>query len=73
MYVISYIYSFMPTVTLSFLEAGSPVCAWFSCFVFLLSDHLHTSSLLGISSLTSLQNIRTDLIFEIRQLSRAGF
>jgi len=31
--VISYIYSFIPTVSLSYLQAGSPVCACFSFFV----------------------------------------
>jgi hypothetical protein len=35
----------------------------FFFLLFLLSDHLHTSSLLGISSLTSFQNVRAYLIF----------
>ena len=32
--VIAYIYNFMPTVTISFLQAGSSICAWFSFFCY---------------------------------------
>jgi hypothetical protein len=72
--VISYMYSFMPTVSFLFLQAGSSVCASFSFFflLFVQSDHLHTSSLLGISSLTSFQNVRNGLIFEFELLLEQG-